>query len=49
MFDIMGGGVFSGAKLGGLSDPICFGLHLLVRVNLGYTPNFTFLGILEVP
>ena len=29
--------------------PDCFGMNLLVRVKLGYTPNFTYLGLLEVP
>ena len=28
--------------------PYCFGMNLLVRVKLGYTPNFTFLGNLQV-
>ena len=27
---------------------IFFGRNLLIRVKLGYTPNFTFLGLLEV-
>ena len=26
-----------------------FYLNLLVNVKLGYTPNFAFLGLLEVP
>ena len=34
---------------GGVPDPIFIGLTNLVRVELGYTSNFTFLGLLEVP
>ena len=28
--------------------PYCFVITLLVRVKLGYTPNFTFIGHLEM-
>ena len=34
---------------GGSLTPFFFGTNLLVRVKLGYTPNFTALGHLEVP
>ena len=41
-----GGGFFFG---GGALTPFFFCTNLLVRVKLGYTPNFTALGHLEVP
>ena len=37
------GGFFSGWAL---TQLLC--MNLLVRVKLGYNPNFTFLGVLEV-
>ena len=33
---------------GVVPDPILFCIHLLVRVKLGYTTNFTLLSLLEV-
>ena len=33
---------------GGVPYPIFLGTNLFVRFKLGYTPNFTFLGLLQV-
>ena len=48
IFDILGGLIFGGGPGGGVILPHFFGLNLLVRVNLRYTPNYSFLGFLEV-
>ena len=49
IFDIFGLDDFFVWAGGGVPDPIFIGLNNLVRVKLGYTSNFTFLGLLEVP
>ena len=45
--NFLGGGIFFFG--GGSLTPFFFGPNLLVRVKLGYTPNFAALGHVEVP